>query len=191
MKTQIFSLLFILTGLVLVLVFWQNSGPLNKTEPPLFAFAQEEVAAFRIHSFAEGYYFEKQNDGWQVKKILTDLLTNFDSKTNPEDQVFAKANPVPVTQMLTHLFLLPKGEPVATEAESVAKFHINPHSLHIIFYDAQNAELGRLYVGKPGSDWISTFIKLNDEPAVYQVDKNLNELLSKPFEAWTLTPENP
>lgn len=183
-----------------------------ETEPgPLLSFHQDEVAAFQINNFAEGYRFEKTDAGWNVKRVPTELkkslaennencegsageliqdpsdpakLSGGDCVLPLAEESVQMADPVKVTRLLTHLFLIRVSEPIATSPDAASLFHINPHSLHIIFYSDRNEELGRLYVGKQGPDLMSSFVKRGDEPAVYLVEKNLHGLILLPFEEW-------
>lgn len=149
---------------------------------------QDDVRAFQINNFTEGYHFKKMDIGWSVKRVETPLVQKIraeDSKalvppTMPEQPADAMA----VSRFLTHLFLLEVTEPIATGIEAVAKFQINEHSSHVIFFDEKGKELTKLFVGKQGPDFMSSFVRRGDENAIYLVEKNLHTLMLLPFEDW-------
>ena len=182
-------------ALLLAAVFFvnqaRNSSEKSALEASLLGVAQDDVAAFEINNFTEGLYFKKHGDAWLVKPVKTELAKAIEADANAgQQQADAKeavaADPVKVSTLLTNLSLLKSAEPVATEKESVGKFQINEHSLHIILYDRDNKELGRLYVGKTGPDFMSTFVKRGDSDAVYLVQENLQGIMNYHYEQWQL-----
>lgn len=173
------------------LVYNRNLNDLGvkpKSEFLLTALKQDEVTAFQINNFTEGYYFKKVDTGWSVKRVETPLVQKIRTEdsaalvppTTPEQQADAMA----VSRLLTHLFLLEVTEPIATGSGAVAKFQINEHSPHVVFFDAQGKTLARIFVGKQGPDFMSSFVRRGDENAIYLVEKNLHTLMLLPFEDW-------
>lgn len=175
----------------LLLIRLSDDGNRGKAPRALFNLPEDGAAALEIVNFTQGVYLKKDGEDWTVKRVATELsesitespkgLATIDAGAAPE-----KADPVKVTELLTHLKTLKAFEPVATEKESVGKFQINPHSLHVILYDANEKELGRLYVGKMGPDFMSSFVKKGDSDAIYLVDENLGGFMNSPYEDWLL-----
>lgn len=186
--------ILLLIFLVLVASVWIFVRPFSdnadraEEAQPLFAFAQQDVAAFQINHFISGLFFKKDGQGWLVKRVKNELAKSVEAKEGKagikEDTVFSKADPVAVAKALTVLFLLKIGEPVAAKPEKLPLFQINRHALHLIFFNAEGKELGRLHIGKEGPDLFSSFIKKPASDAVYLADQNLRGLFLRNFEDW-------
>lgn len=206
MKRQIAVLLSVLSVLIAVIFSLRHAGDGNPTgaKRALFDLPEDGIAAVEINHFTQGFYFKKDGGDWTVKRVKTELANSIEKKNGgtPDDaagkavskpqnaaetaETPEKADPVKLSSLLTNLETLEIGEPVATEKESVGQFQINPHSLHVILYGGDGKELGRLYVGKMGPDFMSSFVKKGDSDAVYLVDENLGGLMNYSYEDWLL-----
>jgi hypothetical protein len=195
MKRQMIVFVSVLAILIAVifLIRFSNERDRGKAPRALFDLPEDGIAAMEIVNFTQGFYFKKDVGDWTVKKVKTELSASITESTKTLGAVDAvpegtpeKADPVKISELLTHLKTLKAGEPVATEKESVGKFQINPHSLHVILYATDGKESGRLYVGKMGPDFMSSFVKKGDSDAVYLVDENLGGFMSYPYEEWLL-----
>lgn len=180
---------------VLLVSFLVHNRLLNTHESglsykPLLSFRQNQIAAFEINIFTEGYHFKKTSDGWEIQRGPTPLAKSIAEQAKNKDAIipaegpFQKADPVAVTKLLTHLLLLEVTEPIATSSDAAKTFQINPHSLHVVFFDDNRNELARLHVGKQGPDLMSSFVQKGGGNAVYLVEKNLHGLILLPFEDW-------
>lgn len=156
----------------------------------LLPFKQDQIAAFEINNFTESFYFKKTDGSWELKRGPSLLAKSIAEKEEnrdvliPTEGSFQKADPVAVTKLLTPLLLLEVSEAIATSRDAAKTFQINPHSLHVIFFDGSGKQLARLNVGKQGPDLMSSFVQKDAENAVYLVEKNLPGLILQPFEAW-------
>lgn len=158
---------------------------------PLFSFSQDEIAAFQINNFLQSSYFKKDGDKWILKHVQNDLAKSVLAKdpTAPvpsDKEEFAEADPVKVVRLLTHLTTLTVGQPVATEKGSATDFQINENSLHVILFGKDGEELGRLFIGKQASDFLSSFVRRNHENDIYLVSENLGGVLLSPYEEWLI-----
>ena len=178
------------------LIYNRPLDGLGSMSLPLLKLTQDDVAAFQINNFADSYHFQKAPDGWFINRVTNELARSLDQdagaakQTMPSnDELLQMADPVAVTQLLTHLLLLETPEPIATRSNVAQIFQINPFSLHIVFYDEKGIELDRLFVGKQGPDLMSSFVKRGGSDAVYLVDQNLQGLMLKSFEDWLVKAE--
>lgn len=186
-------ILALIFGILLAafLVYNRNLNELgvkSKSGFLLTALKQDDVTSFQINNFTEGYHFKKGDTGWSVKRVETPLVQkirteNIDALVPPTTQE-QQADTMAVSRLLTHLFLLEVTEPIATGSGAVAKFQINEHSPHVVFFDKRGKALTRLFVGKQGPDFMSSFVRRGDEDAIYLVEKNLHTLMLLPFEDW-------
>lgn len=204
MKRQILAL----AALAAVLLFGayfvhraSNEKEQGVAQRNLFDLPENGIVSVEIANFTQGYSFEKKGADWFVTQMKTELAKSIeadnavkDAKTSAEKAETAKesdqpvkADPVKLTSLLTSLQTLKIGEPVATEKDSVGKFQINQHSMRVTLYGEGRKELGRLYVGKIGPNFMSTYVKKNDADAVYLVEENLQGLLNYSYEQWALS----
>ena len=207
MKRQILILVLVLAALLLAVFsasFVGESTQSGESKTNLFDLTREQISAFEIDNFTQGFYFNKEGEDWKIRRVKTELdkaitkanedpssakkNTSLKSKENTVDADVdtsaVKADPVKISSLLTSLVTLKTGEPIATEKHSIEKFQINSHSLNIKLYDKDGKELGKLSVGKTGPNFMSTFVKKGDKDAVYLVDENLQGFMSYPYEQW-------
>lgn len=158
----------------------QITQPVKKK---LLTFSWEELHAFDINHFTEGLRFTKQNDGrWFVQVIETDLQKQIAAQP-AATQIPKLANREKITAFLTELALIDIGEPVATNT-APAVFHINPQSLHIVFYGPNQEILQKLFIGKKGSDPFSTYVMPTAANDVYWVEKDVRTQTLQPIDTW-------
>jgi hypothetical protein len=154
----------------------------------LFPFALENVDSFQVNHFATGILFKRKEGEWQVKRVENDLTKELKEKMSdglPEvDKDFVRANSAKVAKVLAYLLQIQVTEPVAVNTDDFATFQINPHSLHVIFYDKEGKMLDRLNVGKQGPDMFTSFVKKGNLDGIYLVEQNFQLLLQRPFEQW-------
>lgn len=193
MKKQISILAAILAVLAAAILLVPDSRDhfVEFESKPLFSFSQDGIAAFQINNFLQSYYFKKDGDKWGFKRVQNDLAKSVLAKdpTAPVpsgEEEFAEADPVKVVRLLTHLTTLTVGQPVASEKGSATDFQINDNSLHVILFDNDDKELGRLFVGKQAADFLSSFVRRNRENDIYLVSENLGGLLLSPYEEWLI-----
>lgn len=190
-QIKIMSVVFILLGIIVFVlsgnsVKKEESGTVKKR---FFEFTQAQIQSFQINDFTQGLLFKKKEDGeWLVKRVPTELTRQLeeqaDAKTEEFDKEFKPADAVKVAQALTHLMELKNLEPVATKAVEPGVYQINPHTLHMIFFDGSEKELGRIFVGKQGPDPFTSFIKKGDSDFVYLADQDFRHLLGKKYKDW-------
>lgn len=191
---QIKWLLTILAALlIIVLVLWLiNRLPKNTRDVPLFQEKVEDVASFELNNFTLGLLFKKDKEQWLVKKQKNILVKELEEKAQAplegNESNFVEAKTDDVNEILSDLFSLKNLEVVATEKTEQNVFEINNYSLHLIFYDANGAELDRIYFGKPGPQMGSVFIKKGNEDTIYLLDHNLSISLLRQYNEWLLSP---
>lgn len=89
------------------------------------------------------------------------------------------ANPVYVSSLLDALLTTPKGSVVSRDPAAHKRYELDAKARVIIATDAENNELGRIYVGKSGGNVRTTYIRLRDEPEVRFVAADLIPLTSR------------
>lgn len=188
------AILAILAAAILLVPDPRDAVVVSESKP-LFSLSQDGIVAFQINNFLQSHYFKRDNGKWLVKRVQNDLAKAVLAKdpTAPVPsgtEEFAEADPVKVAKLLTHLTTLTVGLPVATEKGSMADFQINENSLHVILFGKDGQELGRLFVGKQASDYLSSFVKRNRENEIYLVSENLGGLLLYPYEDWLIQQAN-
>lgn len=181
------SLVFVL---LLALALWvtKKEQGAEAQKKNLFSFTLEDVNSFQVNQFATGILFKRAGGEWQVMRVENDLAKELKEKMSdglPEaDKDFTRANSAEIAKVLAYLLQIQVTEPVAEHTKDFATFQINPHSLHVIFFDKDGKELGRLHVGKQGPDMFTSFVKKHDSDGVYLVEQNFQLLLMRPYEQW-------
>lgn len=195
MKRHLTTLVAILVVLGVLIFLFSDSQNLNKTHAndPLFGFTKNDIAAFQVNNFLQGYAFQKDSDSWTIQRVQNDMTKSLmasgkmEQAISTEDATGKPVDLVKVTSLLTHLTTLTIGEPIASEPASAAHFQINQYSPHVILFDKSGKELGRLYIGKPGPEVMTTYVKRNAENDVYLVDESMSGLLLYPYEDWLIS----
>lgn len=203
MKRHIIILLVVLLVLLAAVFFVNRSaslGPQTAPETSLLSLTRDDIAAFRIENFTEAFEFKKAGEDWLFKRVpsaLSQKIEDAEGAKAPESEeataakdfgaanaVAVKADPVKVSTLLTSLTTARAGAPVATEKDSVPRFQINPHSLNVTLNGADGKDLGRIFVGKAGPNFLSNYVKTAASDAVYLVDVNLQGVLGYNYDQW-------
>jgi hypothetical protein len=185
----------LLAFLVLAALVFFFANPLRNGEDvvssrSLFNFKTEDVAGFQINNFVSGLDFKKDGETWLVKRIKNKLAQELEAKAGDgkavteEDKEYVRAKALTIAKFLPHLTTLTVDEPIAKLTDKPGLFEINEHSLHVIFFDKNKKELGKLYIGKQGPDLFSSFVKNGHSDDVYLVEENLRTLTLKEYEDW-------
>jgi hypothetical protein len=184
----------LLAFLVLAALVFFFANPLKnepESEPKsLFSFKTEDVAGFQINNFVSGLDFKKDDETWFVRRIRNKLAQELEAKAGDgksvteEDKDYTLAKALVLAKFLPHLTSITVGEPIAKLTDKPGLFEINEHSLHVIFRDKDQKELGTLYIGKQGPDLFSSFVKSGHSDDVYLVEENLRTLTLKEYEDW-------
>ena len=185
----LFGLFFVLAAIAgIVHLSSKDEGLKTKR---VYAFEQKQVESFKINHFTQSYLFKKLDGLWQIKRAenqLTKKITDdkkAKGKVSKKDKPkFEEANSLEVTKALTYLINLEVREPIATATKKENIFEINPYALHVIFYDGEQNELGRLYIGKQGPDLMSSYVSEKSLGAVYLVEENFKLMLLREYEEW-------
>lgn len=216
MTKQIKTLFVVFVVLAGAAYFFANpfgADPALSAHRALFDFKSDDVGAFKIANFMEGFEFKRDGDVWLVKAAPTELSNSIAASDNDAtpakgeksakdtgstdgveqadaaSEAFAKADPVKIASLLTNITELKTSEPIASEAGARNLFQINPHSLSVMLYDKQGAELAQLFIGKNGPDFMSTYVARGDENDVFLVAENIKGLTTFPLEEWLFKEE--
>lgn len=190
MNKKLLIQLALVFALFLALALWvtKKEQGAEVYKKNLFAFSLEDVDSFQINHFATGVLFKRAEGEWQVMRVTNELAKELKEKMSDGlpnvDTDFVRANSAEVAKVLAYLLQTQVTEPVAARTKDFATFQINPHSLHVIFYDKSGTDLARLHVGKQGPDMFTSFVKKGDSDGIYLVEQNFQLLLMRPYEQW-------
>ncbi len=73
---------------------------------------------------------------------------------------------------------------VSKNPDNFTKFDLNDNSAKKMIFNASNSEILNLIIGKTGSDWNSTYLRLATKNEVFLVDQELNSLFSLVPDNW-------
>lgn len=173
-----------LAGVVVVGSLIWESVFLKSEKPatPLLNFSLNTLSAFEIESFLNGLRFEKDENGaWWVQEYKTDLSKSLEPAATTKTPR-TKTNIKTVTDFLNTLASIKLDEPVSLKTPP-EKFHINPKSLQIVFYN-QKQKLDRIFIGKHGEDGFSNYLKIENKPGIYWMPHDIRSLALRPQADW-------
>lgn len=197
MNKKLLIQLSLVFAVLLALALWTTKSRqgAESQKKNLFLFTLENVDSFQINHFATGFLFKRAEGEWQIKRIENNLAKELKEKMSdglPDvDKDFMRANSGEVAKVLAYLLQIQVTEPIAMHTKDFTTFQINPHSLHVIFYDKQSKELDRLHVGKQGPDMFTSFVKKGSSDSIYLVEQNFQLLLMRPHEQWLFKEKKP
>lgn len=181
--------IFIVLVSCALLLFWQQRQEHKPKGVAFWAFPQEQIQSFQINHFTLGLHFKKDDDKWWVKQNIPPLAQNIEIKEGKklftEDKTYQQANSQEISKALTYLLTLKDLKPISTSETAPSLYEINSHSLHVILFDKNHLERGRIYIGKSGPDPMTSFIKKKDSPHVYLANQDFKRLFFRKKEDWT------
>ncbi len=158
------------------------------SDHPFINVKLDDVHAFEVHQFAEALRFEKNNNTWSVKKILSKLAQSIlkkEGKTiGDEDKEFSVLKNLEATKALTYLTELKVGEPISTAETSPDIFQMNPYSLQVQLIGKDNQLLDTVFIGKSAPDPMTSFVRRNNDTEVYLANQDFRLLFLRTKEEW-------
>ncbi len=104
------------------------------------------------------------------------------------------ANDLYVQLLVDTLLTTPRGSIISENVNSHKKYGVDAQARVIIVKDKNSVELSRIYVGKPGLDHRSTYVRLRDKPEVRFVTIDLIPITSRSTWAdtyvWRMVPSS-
>ena len=191
MKSHLYLLILIFVAFLLGLFFvWRFQQPEKKTAPvSLLTGSADQANAFALNNFTLGLLFTKTEDQqWTVQRVKNDLVKDLEQKSAGPlvevDEQTLQARTDDVNALLTTLFAIKDLELVSTTAGESNVFEINKFSLHVILFDENNKEIGRIFFGKQGTEPGTLFVKRGDSQNVYLMGTDPRLMLLKKYEEW-------
>ena len=189
--------LLILSGLVLLV-----DNPFSRRFEPegtlLFpSLKKDAVTAIEIENLMEGIRLTKDEKGdWKVEKKQTELARKIeeqesrtpDKKKEGRGETSKETGPVPADpakadQVIALLAGLKKGTPVSTNPEKQGQFQVTEVALNVTLFDKGGSKLARIFVGKQGPNFFSTFIRADGSSEVYLSEETFTAG-RQPLEEW-------
>lgn len=203
MKRLRWLIWLLLIGLLAGWVFWQQSRPSSAPQalPDWPALSPASVAEIEIrHPGRDAVLLRKQQDGWHL--LVTGSKKGEKpsgassgegsgpvSADGPEGPVAADDDAV--RHLLTDLAAMRPVRVVSHRAEHYARLGVDAHNgTHLWLRDASGRALLDLYVGKPSTDLVSTYVRLADRSEAVTVNRSLTWQVGRLPDAWK-APERP
>lgn len=190
MSKHTLTLFIIFTTVIAVLGMYEKlqNNPDKSSEHSFINVKLDDIEAFEVHQFAEALRFEKKDNTWHVKKILSKLaqsLLKKEGKTiGEEDKEFTVIKNLEATKALTYLTELKVGEAISTAQTAPDVFQMNPYSLQIQLYDKDNKLLNTVFIGKTAPDPMTSFVRRNTDTEVYLANQDFRLLFLRTKEEW-------
>lgn len=186
------AILAIFLGLLVFFRPWEMAPKSSLFYPRLKV---DEVVAIEVEHFIEGLRFERGSDGqWTVapkKTALKEQVEGQEKATKGEEEKLLEektekfpADAEKVLQIIQTVSTLEKHEPVSSNPEKQNTFQIFPAGLKVSFFNKDGKQIARLFVGKQGPDYFSTYVKDENSSEVYLVSEPLPSLLNRTIEEW-------
>ncbi len=159
-------------GLVVLLISQQSPRDTLQPLPELPRFTIQDVAGFSIFSQGkEVLKARKEGERW--------LLVAHDAPAYLQTKA--------VEQLLHDLQTMQAKRVVTRKTELFQRFAVDEHE--VVLQDKQGHVLLDVFVGKPATDLVSTYIRLADDKRVLTVDKVLTWQVKRTLDAWLNTKE--
>lgn len=197
-KVKYLLLVLLVLSVLVLLVENPFSTRFNPKESTLFpGLKKDEVAAIEIENLMEGIRLSKNDKGeWGVAEKKTELAKKIEEQSKdakskagepPAVAVPAPgpADPEKAGQVVALLADLRKGTPVSSNPEKHSLFQVTEVGRKVTLFDKGGKKVARLFVGKQGPNFFSTFIRPDNSSEVYLSDAPFH-VLRQPLEEWSL-----
>ncbi len=159
-------------GLVALIIMQQSPKDTLQSLPELPHFTVQDVATFSISSKGKVILKGKRKgDKW--------LLVGSDTPTYLQTKA--------VERLLHDLQSMQAKRVVVRKTELFQRFAVDENE--VVLQDKQGHILLDVFVGKPATDLVSTYIRLADDKRVLTVDKVLTWQVKRTLDAWLDTKE--
>jgi hypothetical protein len=170
------SFMILLLVLLAGLVWQQSPTETAQSLPTLPTIQASEVASFEIQRHQETLlYAELVAKDW--------LLVN--------DEVQAKLKGNNVEQLLFDVQNMRAKRVASHKAEHHARFSVAEDDTKLILRNHNGERMLSILIGKPATDLMSTYIRLQGEDIVITVDKILTWQVNRTQDAWLSKEESP
>ena len=150
--------------LFFLLAFWMNDpfqyfeSTYENADPMVVGIKQAEISKIEVYKENKlQLSFIKEtpsNDSWKVK--------------SSEDNTFSPVDPSLLTKAIDDLYSIRKHQEVTSNKEKYSEFKVDSEGFKILLHKKQQANpTTALYLGKSGSAFNSTLVRLEDEDTVY------------------------
>ncbi|MDX8388159.1 MAG: DUF4340 domain-containing protein [Ghiorsea sp.] len=169
------ALILVLLGLLIGLVVQQSPNETAQDLPTLPVIQWDDVEAFDIQWHQKvKISAKKEGNIW--------LLVDAEAPT--------KLNGNHVEQLLMSLQDMKPKRVASFKAEHHVRFSVAETDNLLTLRNANGDTLLAIYVGKPATDLVSTYIRLAGEDTVVTVDKTLTWQVNRTQDAWLLKEES-
>ncbi len=154
------------------IVIWLASRPdaAPQQMPELAGFATERVYSIEImQRDASLLTLKRSREGWQLQ-----LASGQESRADNDA----------VVHLLNDLAAMKPVRVVTRNPEQYEKLKVGPGAAKVTLQDQQESTLFEVLIGKQGSDLLSTYIRIAEQPEVLAVDRSLLWQLRRPVEGW-------
>ncbi len=170
-KTAIIILFLFMTGVFIWLVSKPDSAP--QKMPEIIRFNPVDVFSLVLaNEGAETISLRRSGDQW---KLLQE---------GSEDKKMVFAQAVAVQHLLDDLANMEVVRVVTRNPEHYKKLHVGSGATQVLLKDKGNSVITNLFVGKQGSDLISTYLRVDGMPEVLAVNRVLLWQVRRSYQGW-------
>jgi hypothetical protein len=176
-KTAAIVLLLLLAGMVLWLASKPDSAPQTMPEMPRFDLVK--IASITlVKEGRESIVLAHSDDQWQLMGV------------SPEDKPEA-ANKDAVDHLLRDLATMEALRVVTRNPDHYERMEVDSGSTHVVLKGKGNNVFLELFIGKQGTDLISTYLRLINGPEVLAVNKSLVWQIGRSRQGWQAMDSTP
>jgi hypothetical protein len=169
-KTVITASLLLLAGVVIWLASRPDSAP--QSMPEMIRFNADAVYTMTLENRGEGTIsLLRSGSGWKLE-----------GEGAEGEQKDADADAV--QHLLDDLASMKIIRVVTRNPEHYEKLRVSTGSVRVLLKREGGDTLLDLFIGKQGSDLISTYLRLADRPEVLAVDRTLLWQVRRPYQEW-------
>lgn len=160
----------------------------------------DRIARLEIEQLTEGVALVRTGDTWVARTFTPALKTKVEqaaaqAQGTAEPAMATPAVPVDGTEnlpvdptllneALAMLTQLTVGSPVSRNPDSQAKLQVGPLGLQVRAHDAEGKELAKVWIGKTGPDYFSSYIRVGEANEVYLVEAQLRGQFPVQVKSW-------
>lgn len=165
---------------------FQSNGGDRLTDPLFQNLSVSDVSRLEVEHILDGLLLEKKEGTWLAWNMPTAVQKELSKAGGDQPAAVAiDADGEKITKALEMLVGLRGESLVSRSPEQYAVYEVAAGvGTHVRLYDDAGEKMASLIIGKMGPDYMSTYIRANDAPEVYQIKGSLAGYFIPKVDEW-------